>query len=319
MSFNKITFEKKKLNTDTFQTINFKFSNGHAFDVLFYKKDKKTHLVLEKKYLEKIMKYSFVNGGTYDQNAMQMFLPMISMMFLPVTGVFNLSTLKFNELYAGAIKTNLSSKLSSAFADEGKSEDDDDNKQPQSLIGGLFSNLKSVWQNDEEDEEDEELGDFLIGDNACSDDNNEKITTDEKTVDNKKTENIDIQSDLMNSMLNIGNIDDNNKTTIPRELLLFDISLFIDDDTDFISKINEKDPVEMYESGRQQLIKQSKEHDMSGVKNVEFFGENDENTRLTLMFEFDDVNYEYNVEDMIQIKEFLLKFANFIKSEDTIL
>ena len=106
MSFNQITFSEKNLNEKKFQKLNIAFSNGHSFDLLFYKKNNVTHVLLEKKYLNNILKYSFSNGGNYDPSMVQMFAPMLSMMFLPLTGIFNVSRLKFDEIYAGMMKTN---------------------------------------------------------------------------------------------------------------------------------------------------------------------------------------------------------------------
>lgn len=322
MSFNKITFGEKKLGENTLQKINFCFSNGHKFDIFFYKNKTETHLVLERKYVSDIMKYSFANGGTYDPQVVQMFLPMISMMFLPINGVFNLSKLGFDEIYAGAMKTNLSKNLSNAFSGNaganalmGTSTDfDSDSNNSQSLIGSLFSNLKEVWKNDDEDEE-EELDDFLVDEKISSD--IKEISDDTKEMFDDTKEDVKEVSDGAKENVK-EDVKEDIKIDIPKENVLFDISLKIDEDTDFVSRINEKDPNEMYETGRQKLLKDFKEYEMSGIKNIEFFGENNENTRLTLSYEFDDVVYEYNVEDMIQIKDFLLKFCSFIKSEDIV-
>jgi hypothetical protein len=305
-SFNKITFGEKKLEENIFQKINFCFSNGHNFDVLFYKRNMTTHLILERKYLDKIIKYSFANGGTYDQQTTQMFLPMISMMFLPLSGVFNLSELKFDEIYAGPMKTNLSNNLLSAFSggmsgvngineiDENTNNEED---KSQSLIGNLFSGLKEVWRNDEEDE-DERLDTFLVDENLKEDSENKETLPD--SINDAAT----ITEDEIN---------------ITKDVILFDISLKIDKSTDFTARINKKDVNEMYETGRKKLLNDFKKYKMSGIKNIEFFGKNNENTRLTLSYEFDDVIFEYNSDDMLQIKEFLLKFCNFIKSKDTVL
>lgn len=332
MSFNQITFSEKKLSEKIFQKLNISFSNGHGFDLLFYKKDGVTHTLLEKKYLDNLLRYSFSNGGSYDPGMIQMFVPMLSMMFLPLTGTFNISKLKFDEIYAGMMKTNLAGKLSSNFVNpvekmrgiqelQQLNENNENNEgsekdNSQSFFGSFFNNIKDVWVGDEDDE-DEYLDDFLVDNETNKNDkidNKNDSVEEEKISKEKEIDEEEMMKNMFDSMLGKGLTD--NDMIINKELIMFDFIIKINEGDDITKKIKDKNVEELYESGRLGMINQFEKNKPGGIKLVEFFGENNKNTRVVLSYETEDVNYEYNVSDIKNIQECLLKLESYINSDN---
>ena len=301
MSFNKITFSNKEFSGKTFKKINFCFSNEDNFDMILHKNNGKTNLIFERSYIKNMIKYSFMNGGgeLSETGMMDMVLPIIESMFLPVIGIYNMNEFKFDEIFAGSIKKNLSSKISSNMANSffnksekvnSKSIVEEDNIPNQNIFTSMFRNLGQVWEKDYDEiqEEEEGLDDFLI-------ENNNTTTT-----------------APIKELVSFDNIIDKN-------LILFNFELKITDYEDLIKKISEKNPQEIFDLGKINLVEDFSKGNINGIERVEIFGENDSCVKIVVMHDNKEKEYIYNVEDVIQIKEFIFKMINYIKEDNYIL
>lgn len=305
MSFNKITFGEKELCNKTLQKINFLFSNGDNFDILMYKKNRKTHVTLERKYLKNIMGFSVMNGGNEQgqNDLMGMMLPMIEAMFLPLTGSYSLDELKFKKFFVGTMKNDMSSKLSNSILNHKTEEEIEKDKQneltgnPGNFFANMFSSVGQVWEKDYDEIQEEEELDAYLEEESTSDKNNES-NKDEKVI----------------------TIDDNFETEMDKNVILFDFELNINNYEELIEKINGRDVYEIFDFGKESLKENSMEgKQLNGIEKVEFFGENNSCVRIIMLHGDKEKEYLYNVEDIKQIKEFLLKIINYIKDENSTL
>lgn len=308
MSFNKITFGKKELCNKTLQKINFLFSNGDNFDVLMYKKNRKTHVTLERKYLKNMMGFSFMNGGNKQEqnNLIEIMLPMIEAMFLPLTGSYSLDELKFKKFFFGTIKNDMSSKLSNSILNHKTEEEIEKDKQNEltgnsgNFFANMFSSIGQVWEKDYDEIQEEEELDAYLEEESTSDKNNEsnESNKDEKVI----------------------TIDDNFETEMDKNVILFDFELNINNYEELIEKIKGRDVYEIFDLGKESLKENSmKGKQLNGIEKVEFFGENNSCVRIIMLYGDKEKEYLYNVEDIIQIKEFLLKIINYMKDENATL
>jgi hypothetical protein len=302
MSLNKITFGEKELCGKNFNKINLCFSNGDNFDVILNKKNGKTYLIFERSYIRNLLKFGFMNGGAEaDPGMTEMLINMVEMIFLPVIGVFNVTELKFDEIYAGSIKANLSNKIPTSFGNKSETETNNttteqstDPPENQNFMSNMMSNLGQVWQKDfDEVNEEEELDDFLI-DNSTTDKN--KIQS-INTAENKL---------VINSSI------DNN-------VILFNFELKINNYEELINKINSKNPEEIFKSAKEETINNFKMGDIQGVDNIELCGEDENCIKISLMHGGEKKEYMYNVYDSILIKESILKLLNYMKDDDYVL
>jgi hypothetical protein len=238
-----------------------------------------------------------------DLSMIEMVLPMIEETFLPVIGILNLTSLKFEELFTGSIKSNFSDNIPSGFSNNitnnftkmsekenvvNTKEEDKGNKN--SLLSSMMGLIGDVWKKDyNEIQEEENLDDFLIND--------------EKKTDNIKEDNI--KEELVNDKI------------IDKNLILCNFELKIDDYKDLINKISEKDPEELFNLGKVNLMENYLKGYLNGIDKVELFGEND--SCLRVIMENNNKEYSYNREDIVEVKKFMLKIINYIGDDDYIL